>query len=132
MDLAAFEDLLDRYGGDLESWPSVHSKAATAFLATSSSAGRALDAMRMAEQVLRSTREVGAGGRVDAVAAASMRHRQQGASRRLALRAGLGAAAAALLVLGVSVGSVAASQHDDSPERLMAVSLDPPGSTDVD
>ncbi len=132
MNLAAFEDLIDRHGGDLDTWPAALRREAAAFAAASTAASKALDAMRAAEHVLAATRVTGAAASGEAFAASAMRHRQHRASSRLAVRTGWGAAAAAMLVLGVAVGNLAPRQHDDSPERLMALSLDSGGATDVD
>lgn len=132
MDLATFEDHLDRYGGALGAWPEAVRGDAEALLAASGPARKAHDAMRAVELALASSRTPGDARRGDAMAAVATRHRQSRPVDRLAPRAGWAAAAAAVLVLGIAVGTVAPRLHDDSPERVMAAALDTSGAIDAD
>ena len=132
MDLTTFEDHLDRFGGTFGAWPEAVRDEAAALLASSTAARRVHDAMLAVEQALTTSRAAGISSRCDAMAAVAMRHRQSRPPRRLASKAGWAAAAAAILVLGLAIGTVAPRFHEDSPERVMAAALDMGAAGDAD
>ncbi len=131
MDLTVFEDRLDLYGADLARWPDADQVRVAALVAASVDAREILAAMAEIEAVLRDrlSHEPGAAG---VMAARAMRHRQETPTRRLARRAGLAAAAAIVLMLGISIGDIAFAEHADDPDRVMAVAFDTGGAADVD
>ena len=138
MEKRAFDESLDRFGGDLGRWPVELAADAAALLAVSPEAQRAKAGMDELESWLRagarrSVPTAQAADRVSNMAATAMRHRQLGPARPVR-RAAWSAAAAAALVLGVLVGNVAASidTHDDSPDQLVAGALDATGTVDVE
>ena len=132
MELSTFEDLLDLHGGDLARWPFAERAAAATLLSTSPDA-RALHA-RMAEieAVLRRPAAPDAPGAIDGLAARAMRHRQETPARRLALRASWAAAAAIVLLVGITIGDYLGAAYDVAPDRVVAVALDATGTSDVE
>ena len=132
MELSTFEDLLDRFGGDLAAWPAPERDAAMALLAVSSAASAQRDAMLDVELVLRQSGVRVAPGAADKIAARAMRHRQETPARRLALRAGWAAAAAIVLTVGIAIGDHGGATRDVSPDRVLSVALDSGGTADVE
>jgi anti-sigma factor RsiW len=129
MDGSAFEDVLDRYGGDPRHWPVEVRGAVEQLLAGSPEARARLAAMRDLEHHLRETAtSPGAGG---TMAASAMRHPQARRRSPLARPAGWGAAIAAALVIGLMLGTVR-TDTDQSPDQMIAGALDANGSVDVD
>jgi hypothetical protein len=133
MDLTAFEEYLDRWGGDLNAWPLETKVDAVAFLESSGAARAALKVMTEIESVLRATIVVPS---VDAgaMAATAMRHHQHRPISRWMLqtrRAGLATAAAIVLFLGLFLGQTTPS-GEDGPDRVLAIAFDSTGAADVD
>lgn len=131
MDVAGFEDHLDRYGADLNAWPAVTRAEAAVLLEASPQARAAFLSMSEVERFLRVRPPLATSG-IDAMAAKAMTQRQLVPPRRGAARAGWAAAAAVVLSLGVFVGDVSPPDHDESPDRVMAAAFDTTGSVDVD
>ena len=135
MDIAGFEDNLDRYGGDLERWPTRERTAADELLAVSSAAQALLAEMRVVEVALvRASSMQPDKGDIDRLVARASAGHQETRARRMVLRAGVGTAAAAALALGILVGGLwpAPATHDMSPDRVLAAALDTGGAGDVD
>lgn len=130
MDLADFEDGLDRYGADLTRWPSVARSAAEAFLEHSAEGRAALRAMAEVEAVLRSDRAPSTQGAAT-LAARAMRHVQDRPLHRMARGAGWAVTVTLALVLGLLVGG-GTSEREDGPDHVMAASFETLGQTDVD
>ena len=130
MDLATFEDGLDRFGADLSAWPAADRAAGTTCLAADPAARAALAEAQQVETLLRAQRQ--APPALDAFATRAMAHPQARRVPLAARRAGWAAAAAAALVLGLYVGGIAVSQHEDTPEALMASGTDMLSPIDVD
>jgi anti-sigma factor RsiW len=122
MDGSAFEDVLDRYGGDPRHWPVEVRGAVEQLLAGSPEARARLAAMRELEHHLRETATS---------PASAMRHPQARRRSPLARPAGWGAAIAAALVIGLMLGTVR-TDTDQSPDQVIAGALDSNGSVDVD
>lgn len=129
MDLVAFEELLDRHGGDLAIWPREERGAALALLDTSAEARAALADMQLVEATLRADRPAPASGGV--VAARAMRQPQQRPTRPGPRRAGWAVAASCVLALGFYLGGSAVNR-DEGPEHVVAAALETSGSIDVD
>ena len=133
MDLTAFEDYLDRWGGDMTAWPSETRVKAAALLERSDTARAALKVMTDLESILGSSvllPSVDAGS----IAAVAMRHRQERPISRWMLqtrRAGLATAAAVVLFLGIFLGQTTPS-GEDGPDRVLAIAFDSTGASDVD
>ena len=124
MELATFEDLLDRHGGDVACWPADVRVPAATLLEGSAEARALRDAMVEVEVVLRRSSTVAFAGGLDAIAARATRERQETPVRRFAFRAGWAAVATIVLAIGLSVGAHAPVEHEVSPARLMASALD--------
>jgi anti-sigma factor RsiW len=131
MNLAAFEDHLDRHGGDLARWPADLRETAAAFLAATPRAAAMHRAMTEVEATLKSMR-VASSERGAAVAAVAMRQRQVAPQRGVARAAGWSAAAAVALFLGCMLGGLAPQPSEESVAGVLAASLDPTGAIDVD
>ena len=131
MDPSTFEDHLDRYGGDLASWPAPLRGEAAALLETCPRARAAFAALGHAEAFLR-VRTMPDPGVIETTAARAAMGRQAAPARRFAVGAGWAAAAVVLLGLGISLGDMPAPEHDDSPARIISAALDTPVSADVE
>ena len=129
MNMSLFEDTLDRYGGDLATWPRDVRASAADFLAGSGEAQAALRTMGEVERFLVASRARADGP--DRLAETASRRSQVRPAPRNAHRAAWAAAAMVVLVLGLFVGDIRPIS-DDGVDVLMATSLDPMGVTDVD
>ena len=118
----AFDDLLDRHGGDAARWPPESRDQAERLLRVSHEARCALAAMREAEQLLGLLRAAPQGD-ASTVAARAMRHPQRQPARLAALRVGWAAAAAAALAIGILVGGTTGADHDDDAPLAFATVL---------
>ncbi len=131
MNLISFEDHLDRYGGDLARWPAEIRAAAVVFLEATPEARGMLRAMEDVEAVLRA--KLTPLFAVDRIAAIATRETQLSSRRWLTRKAaGWSAAAVFALFLGCMLGGIVPQQHDESPEVVVAASLDASGAIDVD
>ncbi|MBE7220436.1 MAG: hypothetical protein INR64_18360, partial [Caulobacteraceae bacterium] len=65
MDIASFEDLVDRHGGDPARWPAPERGEAQALLAVSAAARTVLAATREVESVLRTPVAAASSGAID-------------------------------------------------------------------
>ena len=133
MDRQAFEDALDRFGGDFGRWPPDLRGEAERLLASSPEA-RALKAeMDAVEACLRPTAMSSTPAMpFNGFAAVAMRRPQVRSAQRVARRAAWGAATAAALLLGVAIGNLQFEGQPESPDQVVARALDVPGSVDVD
>ncbi len=131
MNLSTFEDHLDRHGSDLARWPADSRAEAAALLDTTPRARTLLHAMQDVDAYLRVKRppSTEAAGHI---AATAMRQRQALPHHRLSRNAAWSAAAGVALFLGCCLGGIAPQQHDDTPDVVLATSLDASGATDVD
>ena len=129
MNLSLFEDNLDRYGGDLATWPRDVRRAAADFVGESVEARASLQAMAEVERFLIASRPTGTAA--DRFAETASRQMQARPVPRTAHRAAWAAAAMVMLVLGLFVGDIRPTS-DDSVDVLMATSLEPMGVIDVD
>lgn len=130
IDLHAFEDNLDRWGGDLARWPAAARRDAETALAGSVPA-RALHAatLEMERALDLPSFEPG----FTDFAAVAMRRPQERRTPPVLRRAGWGAAVAAALVLGIMAGDITPGGFDESPDQVLASALGPSaGAVDVD
>ena len=137
IDVGAFEDHLDRFGGDLGRWPVELAREAEALLAASPQARAAKAATDAVEAYLRTGSPAARSPDTAlGMAASAMRQRQITRATRSVLGGAWGAAAAAALVLGVMVGHVqstgSSEGFDDSPDQVVTSALDATGTADVD
>ena len=136
MDLSTFLDHLDSHGGDVAAWSNDARTGAEALMVHSAPARAALIATLEVERLMRAGAARGGalGPGADVLAARAMRRPQDHAtplSSGPATRAMFAAAAVVALCLGVALGW-GQGQHDDGPDRVLAIAFDPAGTVDVD
>jgi hypothetical protein len=130
MTLAEFENFLDLYGGNLDSWPEALRLRAEALLQASAPARAAYDAMREVEFFL--NRPVAPAAGYELIAARAMGAGQIWAGRPLAVKAAWSTAAAAILVLGLFIGQMSQTNPDDDPSTALASALASTDTLNVD
>ena len=132
MDLTAFEDGLDRYGGDLLRWPAELRAGAEAVLRIDAAARAELAALEAAESGLRAARRPHERSPAIArLAAAASRGRQTGPGTRVARRTAVAATMAAALAVGVVLGGLLPDRSGETA-GLAEAALSVPEPGDVD
>jgi hypothetical protein len=128
-EMEEFLDMLDRYGGRLETWPPEARAKAEAWRDRCAVAAGQIDAMRRVEAALAATRATVAGG-ANATAARAMQAHQENPRQAMARRISWGVAGALALVAGVYIGSLPLL-GSSAPAEIVADALNQSGGVDV-